>query len=242
MEIAAPWNIVIRQGGTYSERFQLRNEDNSIFDLTGYTALMYMKERKDSPNTLATLSTADRKIVLGGTDGTVDLLLNSLETAALDFKVGYYDLEIRKDGVVTSILEGFVTLIKEITAQSAEEEELADRLIGPIRMGAGALSDNYDYQKITLPWNVTVTKVYARSTRKPAAAAQIDIRNAENGGGEGVSVTFSETDFTASNVVDSLGITTDQQLVLRCVDAGESAPGEADGLSDLEITLHVTTS
>lgn len=85
-------------------------------DLTGYTARMQIRETLDATIILATLTTENGGITLGGAAGTIDLLLDAAATALLDFTNAVYDLElVDTAGVVTRLLSGAVTLSKEVT-------------------------------------------------------------------------------------------------------------------------------
>ena len=86
------------------------------FDLTGYTARMQIRETLESTTTLEELTTSNGGITLGGTAGTITLLLTATETAALTFETAVYDLEIVSGaGVVTRLMHGKVVLVDEVT-------------------------------------------------------------------------------------------------------------------------------
>jgi hypothetical protein len=85
-------------------------------NLTGFTARMQIRASLEDDDTLASLTTENGGITLGGTAGTVALLLSATDTAALDFTSAVYDLElISSGGVVTRLLSGAVTLVPEVT-------------------------------------------------------------------------------------------------------------------------------
>lgn len=66
-------------------------------DLTGYTALLEIKDVPDG-TVLLTLSTANSGIVLGGALGTVEIIISDTATATLTWKSGIYDLMITDAG------------------------------------------------------------------------------------------------------------------------------------------------
>ncbi len=85
-------------------------------DLTGFTARMQIRESLESTTTLEELTTENGGITLGGTAGTVALLISATDTAALDFSTAVYDLElISGAGIVTRLLYGDITLAEEVT-------------------------------------------------------------------------------------------------------------------------------
>jgi hypothetical protein len=83
-------------------------------NLAGYTARMDIRASVDATATIATLTTANAKIILG--TGVVELLLPATETAGFTFQQAVYDLElVDGSGKVTRLLDGIITLSKEVT-------------------------------------------------------------------------------------------------------------------------------
>lgn len=87
------------RGTTFRSRLTLYTSDtpNPAFlrDLTGYTAQMIIRDRPDGLALYAlssTLAVDGSGIVLGGSAGTIDLVID--ESAKLPFKNGVYDLTI----------------------------------------------------------------------------------------------------------------------------------------------------
>ena len=88
---------------------------NTPVDLTGYTARMTIKDRVGGV-VLATLTDANGKIVLDNVAHVVKIKLGAVETASYVWTRGVYDLElVSATGVVTSLLQGSVTLLREVT-------------------------------------------------------------------------------------------------------------------------------
>lgn len=69
-------------------------------DLSGYTADLTIRDRPLSTNILATfLSTGTSPhIVLGGSTGTIEIIIPDTETAAYTWQIGFYDLLIKAPG------------------------------------------------------------------------------------------------------------------------------------------------
>jgi hypothetical protein len=85
-------------------------------NLTGYTARMQIRATLDATVVIVSLTTENGGITLGGTAGTLALLLTAVATAAFTFSTAVYDLEIiSAGGVVTRLLSGNVVLSKEVT-------------------------------------------------------------------------------------------------------------------------------
>jgi hypothetical protein len=88
---------------------------NTPTDLAGYTARMTIKDRVGGL-VLATLTDANAKITVDNTNKVIKIKLGAVETAGYVWSRGVYDLElVSATGVVTSLLSGSATLIKEVT-------------------------------------------------------------------------------------------------------------------------------
>jgi len=84
-------------------------------DLTGYTARLAIKD-KVGGTVLKTLTTETSGITIDNVKKTITLNISALDTAALVWKSGVYDLElVSQTGVVTKLYTGKVTVSKEVT-------------------------------------------------------------------------------------------------------------------------------
>ena len=97
---------------------------NSPMDLTGYSARLQIREKKNGATVLFEMTTgADALISIDNTAKTVTLYFDAIDFTALTWKRGYYELELYKDVVrggktiqsVYSPLEGAVSLDTETT-------------------------------------------------------------------------------------------------------------------------------
>jgi hypothetical protein len=85
-------------------------------DLTNYTARMQIRPDINSSTILVTLTEANGGIVLGGTKGTVQIVIADTVTAAFTFTTAVYDLDLTdSNGVVTRLLQGVITLDSAVT-------------------------------------------------------------------------------------------------------------------------------
>jgi hypothetical protein len=85
-------------------------------DLTGYTARMQIRASVAATNTLLELTTENGGIVLDPTTGKVTLTATAVQTAAMTFTSGVYDLElVDATGAVTRLAEGSVAVSREVT-------------------------------------------------------------------------------------------------------------------------------
>jgi hypothetical protein len=116
---AAKLNLTIEQGATWRYALDLKGGTKATdpaLDLTGYTAQMQLRDDIDSGAAIIALSTANARITIQPLLGRLELLLSAPDTAALTFERAVYDLEITSaGGEVTRVLQGSVTLSKEVT-------------------------------------------------------------------------------------------------------------------------------
>ena len=110
----AKLKLTIYQGATFDLRMTWAAAGVPV-DLTGRTARMQVRASVDSPDVLLSLTTANGGIVLGGTAGTIDLLVSANDTAALSFTSGVFDLEMVSGGYVERLAYGQVIVVPEVT-------------------------------------------------------------------------------------------------------------------------------
>ena len=111
--MATKHDLTIEQGATLQLTLTIYDEAGSAMDLSNYTGRMHGRLKVASTTTFFEW---DSDEITCNADGTIDIVVSATDTAALDFTRGVYDLEIESDGgVVTRIIEGTVTLSKEVT-------------------------------------------------------------------------------------------------------------------------------
>lgn len=112
-------DLDIYQGATFDKTYQWQDVNRNPIDLTGYTARMQVRSSVAADATLLELTTEgtiDKKINLGGTEGTYQLVLSATNTAALTWGSGVYDLElVSPTGVVRRIQQGQVRVHRNVT-------------------------------------------------------------------------------------------------------------------------------
>ena len=110
----AKYNIICPQGATYDVQFTYKINKFPV-DVTGYSARMQVRETHISSNTLVSLTNGSG-ITLGGTAGTIDILISAATTAGFTPNAYVYDLElVSANGTVTRMLEGSFTVTPEVT-------------------------------------------------------------------------------------------------------------------------------
>jgi hypothetical protein len=83
-------------------------------NLTSFTARMSLRDK--TAKELLSLTTANGRITLGGTAGSVTFLIAATDSAKLPFGVHSYDVDIVSGGgVVTKFLKGSFTVLRERT-------------------------------------------------------------------------------------------------------------------------------
>lgn len=101
------------KGDSISQVLTIRNSDQSLFNLTGYSA-EFLVAAPGSDDLLLELNTDNGGIVLGGAQGTLTLIT---ETESLTFRQAVYNLRlIAPDGSVWRIMQGTLCLSPEVEA------------------------------------------------------------------------------------------------------------------------------
>ena len=112
---ATTYDILIEQGATYSQVVTYK-ESGVAVNLTGYTARMQVRSTLESATSVVELTTANSRIALGGSAGTITLTISATDTAALTAGRGVYDLElVSGSGIVTRLLQGVATISRNVT-------------------------------------------------------------------------------------------------------------------------------
>ena len=110
----AKYNIICPQGATYDVQFTYKINKFPV-DVTGYSARMQVRQTHTSSDTLVSLTNGSG-ITLGGTAGTIDILISAATTAGFTPNAYVYDLElVSANGTVTRMVEGLFTVTPEVT-------------------------------------------------------------------------------------------------------------------------------
>lgn len=114
-EFNVPFDIL--QGETYDKTSTWSAGTPLVpIDLTGATARLQARSKKDSNTVLLDLTTENGGIELGGAAGTIRRFINDADTAAIQWVAGVYDLEIVfPNNTVRRLMGGDVTVSKEVT-------------------------------------------------------------------------------------------------------------------------------
>lgn len=115
-------NIKIEQGATYRETWTWTTGDGSVgnpvtpIDLSGCTARCQFRTEVNALPILLELTTENGRIILGGTDGTVEITIPADVTEAMTWSEARHDLEIvHPSTTVRRLMEGSVVVSPNVT-------------------------------------------------------------------------------------------------------------------------------
>jgi len=125
---AGTYNFTIEQGTTVDFELQYTDVNNSPINLTGYSGRMQIKSgfANDKPVTYTSLSSSrypdGTGLNFNGSSGTkplssgsIGIYISAVSSSAYTFAKAKYDLELVSGNTVTRILEGVISLSKEVT-------------------------------------------------------------------------------------------------------------------------------
>lgn len=107
------YNITAYQGATF-DLSATWSIGGTPVDLTSYTAAMQVRESFDSNSTIFSISTGSG-ITLGGTAGTIDLLVSADTMGSADPGAYTYDLELNSGSSIIRLLRGSFIIEGEVT-------------------------------------------------------------------------------------------------------------------------------
>lgn len=109
---AGTLNLVIEIGASYDRTLTLRDPAGALVNLTGCTAAADIRESsRDGAGVLCSLTSGNGRLVLGGSAGTIRLVLDEEATVAMEgSSTAVWDLFVRFDAsTVWKIVRGTVT-------------------------------------------------------------------------------------------------------------------------------------
>lgn len=103
--MSAKYNLVCDQATTFNFQFQILN-DQTPWDLTGYTGTMTIRPFVGASTTTTTATTVNGYMVFDALVGRITVTLSSTITGAIAAGRYSYDLVVDSGSVVTRLLEG----------------------------------------------------------------------------------------------------------------------------------------
>lgn len=111
---AAVYTFAIEQGTDYDKTLIWRDNTGNPVNLTGYTARMQLRPSVSSETVLLDLTTENGGITLGGATGEITLHFTESNTSPV-VKGGVFDLEMIIGGKVKRLVQGSITVSREVT-------------------------------------------------------------------------------------------------------------------------------
>jgi len=113
---AGQYDITIEQGTTVRIPFVWKDETGEVVNLTGYKARMQARRSISSASPVIDATTENGLLLIEPEQGRIWLDIPATTTATFDWPRARYDLEVESaSGVVTRLLQGQITLSKEVT-------------------------------------------------------------------------------------------------------------------------------
>jgi hypothetical protein len=108
------YNLTVYAGADFDQTFTI-TQGGTALNLTNYSASMQVREAADATAILLSL-TSGTGITLGGTAGTVAVVITSAQSSALSAGSYAYDLELVSGGnIVTRLLQGGFSVSGNVT-------------------------------------------------------------------------------------------------------------------------------
>jgi hypothetical protein len=113
--MAGTYDITCEQGATFQRVITWKNSAGNPINVTGYSAVMQVRDGACAQPKIIELSTTNGRIVTGGALGTITLTISAADSDDLPVGQFVYDLEMTNAGNVTRLLEGSFTVTREVT-------------------------------------------------------------------------------------------------------------------------------
>lgn len=107
-------NFLCPQGSTFNRRLTYKIDDVPV-NLNGYSSRLQVRATHYAEETIIAL-TSGSGITLGGSAGTIDILISASATAEFNAGNFVYDLEIEsQNGTIDRLIEGSFIVTPEVT-------------------------------------------------------------------------------------------------------------------------------
>lgn len=112
--MSAKFNLVCEQATTFNFQFQLKN-DNTPWNLSGYTGTMTVRPFVGANTTTVIASTDNGRMALDALNGRVTVTIAASVTEGISQGRYAYDLVLQTGATVTRILEGRFVVTGAVT-------------------------------------------------------------------------------------------------------------------------------
>ena len=109
--------LALEQGSVYQDEIRLKNNDGSVYDLSGCAARMQIRSH-DGALLLELATPPGTGLTIDGPAGSISRLITAPQTSALPVEGGVYDLEITPptgQDYTWRLYQGTVTVNAEVT-------------------------------------------------------------------------------------------------------------------------------
>lgn len=107
--MADTYNLSIDAGATFTVEFEYTNEDGTVFNLTGYTALLQVRDMPSSPTVKLQVTPT-----LTIQTGIISVTFTATQTAALTNSRYVYAIELTSGSFVVRIVDGYLIMSPEV--------------------------------------------------------------------------------------------------------------------------------
>ena len=112
--MSAKFNLVCDQATTFNFQFQVLN-DNTPWNLTGYTGVMTVRPFVGASTTTVVASTDNGRMVFDALNGRITVTIDATTTGNIAASRYSYDLVLDSGGTITRILEGKFVVTGAVT-------------------------------------------------------------------------------------------------------------------------------
>lgn len=112
---AANYNFTLEQGVPLTETIFLKNANDTVKDLTDFTAKMQLKQYPSHSDVLLEMTTTNGKININTVTGAVSMIFSAEDTASLNFSEVSYDLFLYNGSGTFRAIEGKITVKEVVT-------------------------------------------------------------------------------------------------------------------------------
>lgn len=110
------FDILIEQGSTFYLTVNAKNADNTVKNLSGYSARMQIRPTCNSSTLYVDATTANGMITILGSQGQVTVTLPGTTTDSYSWDSGVYDLEVdNAAGDIVRLVSGNASLSRQVT-------------------------------------------------------------------------------------------------------------------------------
>ena len=114
---AGSYDIYVEQGSVFNRVLTWKDSTDTLINLTGYTARMWVRKTYTSATNVIELNTNNGRITLGGTAGTVTLYISANDTDDIPASRYVYDLKLIPSNSSNAVrmLQGFFEVSAQVT-------------------------------------------------------------------------------------------------------------------------------